>query len=320
MNNKITLSIIIVNWNTHDLLRQCLKSIYQETKNIDFEIFVVDNNSRDKSVEMVQQEFPQVKLIVNQKNLGFAYANNQAIKRSGGAYILLLNPDTIILENAIEKCIKFLENQRPHYNYDHNYFTKAKKIIKKSSENELKKKIGVLGCKLLNPNKTWQPSCRTFPTLFSQIIILLKIHNLFPSLIKKYLMLEIDQNKSYEISQVMGAFFLIKKEVIEKIGLLDKKYWIWFEEVDFCKRAKLAGYKIFYWPSASIIHYKAQSFNQVLGIKKQWHLNASMLHYFWKFSKFGFPILLLLWPVSMLLALIVQIMQLVIPVRKKKYL
>lgn len=294
MQNKIDLSIIILSWNTRDLLRQCLKSIYQETKNIDFEIFVVDNASQDKSAEMVCREFSQVKLIKNKKNLGFARANNQAIKQSGGEYILLLNPDTIILDRAIEKCVNYLDQTN---------------------------KIGILGCKLINSDRSWQPSCRRFPTLFSQVIILLKIHNLFPNLIKKYLMLDMDQDKVQEVDQVMGAFFLTKKEVIEKIGALDEKYWIWFEEVDFCKRAKNIGFKVLYWPGASIVHYKAQSFNQVLGIKKQWHLNASMLRYFWKFhSIFSFMIILLLWPVSMLLALMVQLVQVVLPIKKKKYL
>jgi GT2 family glycosyltransferase len=288
------LSIIVVNWNTCNFLCQCLKSIYQETKNINFEIFVVDNASRDESAKTVRVEFPQVKLIANQENRGFATANNQAIKQASGEYILLLNPDTIILNNAIGKCLNFFKN-RP--------------------------KIGILGCKLLNSDKTWQPSCRTFPTLLSQVVILLKIHNFFPSLIKKYLMLEMNPQKMQEVDQVMGAFFLIKNEVIKKIGLLDEKYWIWFEEVDFCKKAKSAGYKILYWPDASIIHYKAKSFTQALTIKKQWHLNASMLRYFWKFhSFFSFLIILLLWPVSMALALIVQFVQLVFPVEKKKYL
>lgn len=290
----VELSIIIVNWNTCNLLRQCLKSIYQITENINFEVFVVDNASSDKSVQMVQNEFPQVKIIANKKNLGFAKANNQAIKQSQGEYILLLNPDTIVLSNAISKSINFLKNNP---------------------------KVGILGCKILNPDNTWQPSCRTFPTIISQIVILLKLHNLFPHLIKKYLMLEMDENKIQEVDQVMGAFFLIKKEVIEKIGYLDDKYWIWFEEVDFCQRAKRAGFKTYYFPEAQIIHYKAQSFNQVLPLKKQWHFNLSLLRYLWKFhSIFGFIAILLLFPFSLLLSFIWQIMQRFLPIKKKKYL
>lgn len=287
------LSIIIVNWNTRNLLKKCLESIYQETRGLDYEIFVVDNASQDKSAEMAKKEFlanpefsQRITLITNNKNLGFAKASNQAIKQCQGDFILLLNPDTIILDRAIEKCLDF-------------FITNSK--------------IGILGCKLLNPDKSWQPSCRTFPTLSSQIIILLKLHHLFKNLkiMKKYLMLDMDPNIPQEVDQVMGAFFLIRKELIQKIGLLDEKYWIWFEEVDFCRRAMLANFKTYFWPGASIIHYKAQSFNQVFSTKKQWHYNGAMLQYFFKFHPiFSFGIILILWPLSMLLAFLVNLGQL----------
>jgi GT2 family glycosyltransferase len=301
------LSVVIVNWNTKDLLRKCLKSVYFETPNLEFacpvgakqlygEIFVVDNASNDGSVEMIKKEFPEVRLIANKNNLGFAKACNQAIKKSGGKYVLLLNPDTKILGHAIEKSVKFMESRSD---------------------------IGILGSQLLNPDGTIQPSCRTFPTLLSQVIILLKLHNLFPNIspIRKYYMLDFSHNEKREADQVMGAFFLIQKKVIDKIGLLDNKYWIWFEEVDFCKRAKLAGFKTYFWPEAQIIHEKAASFSQVLGVKKQFWLNNSMLRYFKKFhSLFSYFTILCLYPGSLLLAMLAQLILSIRPVKKKKYL
>lgn len=296
------LSIIIVNRNTKNLLKKCLKSIYSETKNIDFEVFVVDNASQDGSIEMVEKEFcksglyPDIHLIQNKKNLGFARANNQAIRKSRGEYILLLNPDTQILNQAIEKSISFLDTRL---------------------------EIGILGCKLLNPDGSIQPSCRTYPTFLSQAIILLKLHNLFPKFlpIRKYYMLDFDHCQAREVDQVMGAFFLIRKKVIDEIGLLDEKYWIWFEEVDFCRRARKAGWKIYFWPKAQIIHQKAASFDQVCGLKKQFWLNRSMLRYFRKFeSPFAFFFILCLYPISISLAGAVDLIRKIKPLKKKKYL
>jgi GT2 family glycosyltransferase len=293
------LSVVIVNWNTKDLLKQCLESIYKETNNIDFEVFVIDNDSNDKSAEMAEELiesnfFQNLYLIKNKENAGFAKANNQAIKKCKGEFILLLNPDTIILDNALEKCVSYIE-QKP--------------------------KIGILGCQLLNPNKTIQPSCRKFPNLLSQIIILLKIHNIFPNLspMRKYLMSDFDHKSEKEVDQVMGAFFLVKRSVFDKIGLLDEDFWIWFEEVDFCKRSKNTGFITYFYPRTHIIHYKAASFNQVLGIKKQIRLNNSMLLYFKKHqSLFAYLVILCLYPVSMVLAGIVDLVQKIKPINKKK--
>jgi len=298
----MTLSIIIVNWNTRELLKKCIDSIIKNAPNFDFEIIIVDNASTDGSqnmIDTIQDSFEKpirdrIKEILNQNNLGFAKANNQAIKKAKGDYILLLNPDTEIINNTLEKTVDY---------------------IKKHEE------IGILGCKLLNPDRTTQPSVRKFPTLGSQLIILLKLHNLFPSFVSKYYMTDFDYSRSQIVDQVMGAYFLTTKKVLEKIGDLDEKYWIWFEEVDFCKKAKLAGFDTFYFADAEIIHIKAQAFNQVLGIKKQVYLNNSMIHYFKKYhSIFSVFILILFFPISLLLAIIVDIIKKIIPVKKNKKL
>lgn len=277
------LSVIIVNWKVKDLLEKCLRSIFNETRDISFEVFVVDNNSGDGSAEMVREKFPQVNLMASPENLGFAKGNNLAIKKSQGKYILLLNPDTEILDNALGKMVKFMDAHP---------------------------KCGIAGCKLLNPDLTLQPSVRAFPTLASQILILLKLHHLFPhsKAMYKYLVQDFDYEKVQEVDQVMGAFMMIRREVIGKIGLLDENFWIWFEEVDFCKNAKDADFKILYTPEAKIIHHFGQSFKQAMGIKKQKDFNRSLSHYFKKHGTKGeWLVIQILRPLSLFLAWLAQI-------------
>lgn len=269
------ISVIIVSWNVRDLLKKCLESIYRNTTptppqrggdDLSFEIIVVDNASSDGTVEMVKNNFPQVRLVANQKNKGFAAANNQGIKEAKGEYILLLNPDTEFIENSLEK------------------------VIAKMKSNE---KIGVLGCRLLNPDKTVQPSVRRFPTVWSQLVILFKLHKLFPFLLNRYLAKDfvydhpltpslVKEGGVIEVDQVMGAFFCVKKELFDKIGLLDEGYFIWFEEVDFCRRAKQTGYKVVYWPGTSVVHYGGQSFAQQMTLRKQLWFFKSAWRYFTK--------------------------------------
>ncbi|OGF21566.1 hypothetical protein A2316_03195 [Candidatus Falkowbacteria bacterium RIFOXYB2_FULL_38_15] len=272
------LSIITVNWKVKDLLEKCLRSVYQQAKDISFEVFVVDNDSGDGSVEMVREKFPQVLLTASNDNLGFAKGNNVAAKDAKGRYILLLNPDTEILDNAIGKMVKFMDNHPG---------------------------CGIAGCKLLNPDLTHQPSVRRFPNFLSQALILLKLHHLFPhsSPMSHYLAEDFDYTKTQPVDQVMGAFFMIRRKVIEKIGLLDEKFWIWFEEVDYCKRAKEAGFKILYTPEAKIIHYYGQSFKQVYNVKKQKDFNKSLTYYFKKHQPLWQRILIgILKPISVALA------------------
>lgn len=251
------LSIIIINWNVKDLLQKCLESIYRETKDISFEVFVIDNASSDGSAEMVIENFPEVKLIVNTENKGFAKANNQGIKESSGKYILLLNPDTEIISNVFLKMIEVFKEDE---------------------------KLGILGPKLLNSDKSLQSSIRRFPTLFSQTLILLKIHHFLPNLktFKKYFARDFDYSREQSVDQVMGACFMIRKKMLEQIGVLDEKFYIWFEEVDYCKRAKKAGWNVAYTPNAEVIHYGGQSFQQKLSLEKQKIFNKSLRYYFRK--------------------------------------
>lgn len=260
-------SVIIVNWNTRERLRECLRSVFASVGITNFEVFVVDNASSDGSAEMVEKEFSRSRLIKNKRNLGFAVANNLAIKRAQGSYILLLNPDCKISSGALENMYLFMRGHP---------------------------RAGVCGGRLFEESGGIQPSVRSFPTFFSQATILLKIHKLFPNLqtINNYLSLGLDYGRSSKVDQVMGAFFAVPRHIFSEVGLLDERFFLWFEEVDFCKRVKQAGYDVFYTPIAEATHSGGASFNQLLSAEKQKIWNKSLDAYMRKHHKFWTPLAL----------------------------
>jgi len=223
---SVQLSIIIVNWNTKDLLRGCLESVLRETKSIESEITVVDNASSDRSCEMVEAEFPQIQLIKNEENLGFAKANNQAIAKAKGEFILLLNPDTVVCENSLEKMLRFMQSNL---------------------------KVGIIGPKMLNPDRTLQVSCHAKPGLvFSSLSWF--ISGMF------YEKLCLSKNEEpAEVGYVSGACLLIRRKTIDAIGLLDENFFIYAEEADWCMRAEKENWKVYFIPEAEIIHYAKES-------------------------------------------------------------
>ena len=222
-------SIILVNYNGKHFLKDCLHSIKKESEDLSLEVILVDNNSNDGSREFVKQNFPWVHLLKNENNVGFAVANNQAIDLSSGRYILLLNPDTVIYSGALKKMIEIIDN-------DHH--------------------IGALSCMLLNTDNSLQYSIGRFPSWYYQIAESLFLHRLFPSLNltelefnkKKY-------NQFHEIDWAFGAALIIRKSIFEKVGKLDEKFFFVSEEKDLCYRIKKAGWKIFYVPTAKILHH-----------------------------------------------------------------
>lgn len=283
------LSIIIVNWNTRPLLERCLESIFRAAGDLSIEIFVIDNASKDDSQEVLKKRFQgRVNLILNNKNLGFAKANNQALKKAKGHFILFLNPDTEILGDDLIKIVKLMRQNRDY---------------------------GAVSCQLIGVDGEIQPSVRRFPTLISQILILLKLHRPFPQLepLAEYFAYDFDYQKLQEVDQVMGAFLMTRREVLEKVGLLDENFFIWFEEVDFCKRVKEAGWKVVYDPEVKILHHGAQSFGQVLSFRKQRIFNRSLIYYFKKHhSKIAIRILRCFSPISLFLAFLIQLVGVVI--------
>ena len=268
------LSIIIVSWNVREKLKDNLRALF-ESQNINFEVFVVDNNSADGTTEMVKNVYPEVKLITNQENLGFAKANNQAIKLASGKYILLLNPDMRVFDDTLSNMFSWMD----------------------AHEN-----AWVAGCRLLDESARIIKQVRRFPTLIDQLAIILKIPHIFPGVLDKYLRSDFDYSKSASVDSIRGGFFMIRKEAVKKIGLLDEQYFLWFEEVDYCRRVKEAGGEIWYMPTAECIDLMGQSFKQVNLAVKQKYFRDSMLKYFKKWRPVReYWILKLVWPVGMLI-------------------
>jgi len=259
-SNQIDISIVIVSWNVANLLQKCLYSIYQNSADLSLEIFVVDNASSDNTIKMIKDSFPEVELIENKKNFGFARANNQAIKKARGEYILLLNPDTEILNDNLKKSFQFMR---------------------------VNQECGVMGPKMYFADQNLQPSVRKFPTFWPIFLMLIKAPKFFNQLksIDNYLCVDFDYSKKQEVDQVMGAFMMISKKVLDRIGLLDERFFIWFEEVDLCKRIWDGGYKVIYNPEIEIIHHGGKSFSQQGIVTKQFTFFKSALKYFLKHKK-----------------------------------
>lgn len=251
------LSIGIVNWNTEAVLKKCLESIYQKTQGISYEIFVVDNASRDGSVDMVRALFPEVCLIINPENRGFAAANNQALRLAKGQYFLFLNPDTIIHDNALTTMVQFMEKHP---------------------------EAGAIGCKLLNEDGSTQNSIRRFPT-FTTVLLETTIMGRFPLLKRTMGVFKIKDfsfDQTIEVDAVCGAALLVRRDVLEDVGPMDEGYFMFIEELDLCQRIWAKGYQVFFVPDAQIIHLGGESRNQnpeglmLVGLK-------SLFRYFKKF-------------------------------------
>lgn len=270
------LSIIIVSWNVREKLRENLKAIFQSDGDLNFEVFVVDNNSKDASADMVAQEFPQAKLIKNQENLGFAKANNQAIKKAKGEFILLLNPDMKVFPDTLVNTVDWMREN---------------------------KQASVAGCYLVNENGEAIKHIRRFPRFWDQLAIVLKLPHLFPGILNKYLRVDFDYGRPANVDSIRGGFFMIRKETLEKIGLLDERYFVWFEEVDYCREIKKSGGEVWYTPTARCVDYVGQSFSQVKRGVAQQYFRDSMLKYFKKWHPaWQYRVLKFIWPIGIFIA------------------
>ncbi len=225
----LDLSIIIVNWNGKDLLARCLQAVESTTKKITYETYVVDNASTDGSQDMIRRDFPTVKLIANPNNVGFATANNQAMKVASGRYVLLLNSDAFVKENTLDDMVKFMD-EHPD--------------------------AGMSSCKLTYEDGSLQRSCATFPTLATEFYIALGLDKLFPRspIFGRYLMTDWNYDDIRPVDVIMGAFMLVRADLIAKIGMMDEGFFMYSEEVDWCYRFKQAGSKIYFCPDVEAIH------------------------------------------------------------------
>ncbi|HPE39846.1 MAG TPA: glycosyltransferase [Bacteroidales bacterium] len=229
------LSVVIVNYNVSHFLRQCLHSVLIAIEHIDAEVFVVDNRSVDDSVSMVKSEFPNVKLIVNEENVGFSRGNNVAIRQAKGEYVLLLNPDTLVEKDTFTDTIQYMD-QHPD--------------------------VGSLGLKMINGKGEFLPeSKRALPVPAVAFYKIFGLSKLFPNSRRfgSYHLIYLDNDKTHQVEVLCGAFMLLRKNVIDQIGYLDEDFFMYGEDVDLSYRIVQAGYKNVYFPHARIIHYKGES-------------------------------------------------------------
>jgi len=258
----ITLSIIIPSFNTKDLTFRCLHSIFKYSPSFDFEIIVVDNDSKDQTAKVIKEKFPQVKLIANKKNLGYSKANNQGLSISQGEYILLLNSDVYIQKNAIAILIDYLKTHP---------------------------RVGAASAKLINPDGSVQYYYhRRFPTFLffaaSFIEHYFKIQN---PLSKSYFMLDEKFNRTIEIDQAAGTVLAFKKAIVKKIGgLFDEKLPLYFNDTDLCQRLKQNDLKVVVVPKAQVIHYRESSTKQLDPNMILEELFLSMIYYFHKHRQY----------------------------------
>ncbi len=257
---SIVVSVIIVNLNGKQLLASCLPSIYEKSSSIAKEIIVVDNNSADGSIEWLKKNYPDVAIIQNKDNKGFSRANNQGIRKAKGKYLLLLNNDTEFLNDALTPAVRFMEDNPS---------------------------IGICGLKLLNPDRSIQYSCRSFPSfstsLFNRYSFLTRLFpdNMFT---RQYLKTDFNHQAIAEVDWVSGAAMLLRRGTLDDIGLLDESFFMYSEDVDLCYRAWQNNWQVVYYPESKIIHYIGQTTlnNSSLFLPTLWHRHKSMFLFFKK--------------------------------------
>lgn len=247
MKNVVDLAIVIVNYNVCELLRRCLQSVYASDGEFIFEVCVVDNASTDDSVIMVQNEFPQVKLIANQQNLGYPAANNQGLRHLGvdrpvkkerPTYCLLLNPDTEVPTDAFAKLLAYL-GQNPD--------------------------VAVVGPKLVMLDGRLDLACRrSFPTPTTSIYRMTGLSRVFPNSRRfgRYNMTYLDEDVTADVDSVVGAFMMVRTQAIDQVGLMDERFWMYGEDLDWAKRIKDAGWRVVYNPEVTVLHVKRASSRQ----------------------------------------------------------
>lgn len=237
LSATVDVLVVIVNWNAGDKLVDCLRSIPESVDDLTVRVVVFDNASTDGSCEIAKRDFPNVEVICSRDNLGFARANNSVIQRHGkcARFVLLLNPDTVLVAETFQRMLEFMES-----NAD----------------------AGIVGCKIVTPNGSLDWACkRTFLTPSLLFYKALRLDKLFPNSPRfgRYQLTYVDENQVHEVDSVVGAFMMIRLECLNVVGLLDETYFMYGEDIDYCYRAKEAGWKIFYVPTVTILHHKGES-------------------------------------------------------------
>jgi GT2 family glycosyltransferase len=252
-----TVSVIIVNWKTPELLARCLDSMAKDAAFSSFEVIVVDNASQDGSVEMLRQSYPHVAVHENSDNVGFSRACNQVIPQAQGEYILLLNPDTVLVDNAISSLAGFMAAHPD---------------------------CGAAGPKVLNPDGTLQHACRrSFPTLAAAFYRVTYLSRLFPNnaTLSKYNLSSADPDKELEVDALSGSCMMVRKRVVDEIGLLDEDIFMFGEDIDWCWRIKQAKWKVLYTPESVVYHVHGAS-SRLIPMKTTIYLHNGMAVFYRK--------------------------------------
>lgn len=261
----IDLSVLIVSWNVAPLLRRCLASIvaspgvsvHAAEGALRIELIVVDNASRDESLAMLAHEFPWARVIRNPVNVGFTRANNQALARARGRYVLFLNPDAEVMGDALQTMVHYMDAHPD---------------------------VGALGPQLRYPDGRVQPSRRRFPTLATAFLESTLLHQWWPNnpVARRYHLADQPDDREQEVDWLVGACLLVRREAIEQVGGFDERYFMYSEELDWCRRARAAGWRIVYLPTAQVIHHEGKSSEQAMAARHI-HFNTSKVLYFQKY-------------------------------------
>lgn len=253
---NVDVSVVIVSWNTADLLRTCLVSLLQDTSAIQIETIVVDNASADGSAGMVAREFPEAHLIVNPRNEGFAAANNRGLSQARGRYLLLLNSDTVMLSGALEGMVRYMDAHG---------------------------RVGALGPRILNDDRSVQLSAHDFPRLDHDAVVLLEVKHwpVVGDLARRYArrVYAPDRQETREVDWVVGACLLLRREALEEIGLLDERYFFFFEEPDLCMRLRQRNWSTVFLASSEIVHRGGQSRARVPAASLIWYYRGLLRYY-----------------------------------------
>lgn len=253
------LSVVVVSWNVRELLLRCLASVYAQLgDDREGEVFVVDNASGDGSAEAVATTFPRTNLIVNVENVGFVRANNQALARCRGRYVLLLNPDTVVGEGALARLVDAADADP---------------------------RVAAAGPMLLYPDGAVQPSRRRFPTLGTALVesTVLQRLPIGAGLRRRFYVADRPHDEEQDVDWLVGACLLVRRAAIEQVGLLDERFFMYSEELDWCRRLRQAGWRVRYVPTAKVVHYEARSSEQV-PVARHVHFHESRCRYFGKYE------------------------------------
>jgi GT2 family glycosyltransferase len=256
-------SVIIVSFNTKDILRECLESVERESDGLWVEILVVDNHSSDGSPEMVENEFPRVRVLRSTVNLGFGAANNLAMESAGGRYVILLNSDAFLCPGSLRTAVTNMN---------------------------LHSEVALAGARLVGRDFSWQPSARMFPSVFNDALVLTGLTAKFPKsrFFGHFDRTWADQSEPAQVDWVPGAFSIVRTKVLKEVGLFDPRFFLYCEEVDLCRRIKGAVYEIWYWPDILVIHIGGESSRQIKDLElsssgsKQlvlWRMRSTLLYY-----------------------------------------